>query len=52
MPGENTTPENADTPNDAANTTRDEQSEAEKEQGAPAHELNSQADVISTDDAG
>lgn len=52
MPGESTNAENAGAQKDAENTTRDEQSEAEKEQGVPAHELNSQADVISTDDAG
>lgn len=31
---------------------REEQTEAEKEYDLPAHELNEQADVISTDDPG
>ena len=48
MPGEND--KNATSANEE-NTTRDEQSDAEKEMGVPAHEFNSQADVISTDDA-
>ena len=40
-------------PNDKHdNPEVEEQTDAEKQHDVPAHELNEQADVISTDDAG